>query len=120
MPVKPPTHYATADMERRHERHVCANHREPGICVADQQRWPCDARQLLDAIAAVKFNGVLVREARAVSAGWTRYIGTVSDDGDDDAEKMGTDIRRLRGVLAAIDGEISDPAEYGRAGRSAS
>jgi hypothetical protein len=112
--AKVPTHYATADMERRHEHHVCQNHPEPGICVADRGRWPCDARQLLDLAATVKFYGALLREARAVDAEWSAYIGTWDKDGHDDAEKMGKVIGRLCAVLASVDGKVHDPLEASR------
>lgn len=106
-----PTHYATADMERRHERHGCPNHPAPGVCVGCGQEWPCDARQLLDLTAAQKFTGVLVRAARRIDTEWTAYIGEWDKDGHDDAAKMGKTIAAMRDVLAAIDGKARDPIE---------
>jgi hypothetical protein len=104
------THYGAADIARRHEQHVCTNgHHAPGICVHDNQKWPCDARRLLDALAAAKYTGTLIREARAVDRGWDRYIGTYEKEGDDNLDRMATTIGRLRRVLDTIDGKRSDP-----------
>jgi hypothetical protein len=47
-----------SEIEHRHERHVCAHHPEPGICVHDRDSWPCDARRLLDAIGGEDAPGV--------------------------------------------------------------
>ncbi len=48
-----PSRFELADIERRHEQHVCTNaHFEPGICVHDRDTWPCDVRLLLNALRA--------------------------------------------------------------------
>lgn len=69
-PVTWPCPAGRADMRRRHRR----SSGPPHYCTADNQDWPCDATQLLDAIEAaddtdhaiaawVRVNADLIRQA---------------------------------------------------------
>ena len=99
-----PTSFELADLDRRHYAVVTAEHAAPGLCATCLRPPPCDARLALNAMAASRYAGDLMRGFRALDQAWDAYTGTGDEEGSDIIDDMASAIGGLRETMRLISG----------------